>query len=125
MAYKVIFTKDADNDLKGLDKSVRTQVIKKVIALQENLFLGDPLGNKFGLDLTGYYKIYVAKKAYRIVYRLIGEQIEVVEIVGIGRRDKEEVYRLVVKRLKGIVHKKGGETVKQQHKKKKMKKEGD
>jgi len=125
MAYKVIFTNDADNDLKGLDKSIRTQVIKKAIALQENPFLGNPLGNKFGLDLTGYYKLYIAKKAYRIVYRLIGEQIEVVEIVGIGRRDKEEIYRLVVKRLKGIAQIKGGETgVMQQEKKKKTRKEG-
>lgn len=125
MAYKVIFTNDADDDLIGLDKSVRIKVIKKAIALQENPFLGDPLGNKFGLDLTGYYKIYVAKKTYRIVYHLIGEQVEVIEIVGIGKRDKEEVYRLVVKRLKGIAQKKGGETVKQQLKKKKTKKEGD
>ncbi len=126
MAYKVIFTNDADNDLKGLDKSIRTQVIKKAIALQENPFLGNPLGNKFGLDLTGYYKLYAAKKAYRIVYRLIGEQIEVVEIVGIGRRDKEEIYRLVVKRLKGIAQIKGGEAGGvQQEKKKKTRKEGD
>jgi mRNA interferase RelE/StbE len=102
MAYNVIFTKDARNDLEGLDKSIRTQVIKKAIALQENPFLGDALGNKFDLNLTGYYKLYVAKKAYRVVYRLIGEQIEVVEIVGIGKRDKEGIYRLVVKRLKGI-----------------------
>jgi mRNA interferase RelE/StbE len=102
MAYKVIFTKDAENDLERLDKSIRTQVIKKAIALQENPFLGDALGNKFGLDLTGYYKLYVAKKAYRIVYRLTGTQIEVVEIVGIGKRDKEEIYRLVVKRLRSI-----------------------
>ena len=102
MAYKVIFTKDAENDLERLDKSMRTQVIKKAIALQENPFLGDALGNKFGLDLIGYYKLYVAKKAYRIVYRLTGTQIEVVEIVGIGKRDKEEIYRLVVKRLKSI-----------------------
>jgi mRNA interferase RelE/StbE len=105
MAYKVSFTKDAENDLIGLDKSIRTQVIKKAVALQEDPFLGDPLGNKFGLDLTGYYKLYVAKKGYRIVYRLVGEQIEVVEIVGIGKRDKEEIYRLVVKRLKGIIPK--------------------
>jgi mRNA interferase RelE/StbE len=48
----------------------------------------------------------VAKKAYRIVYRLVGEQVEVVEIVGIGKRDKEEIYPLVVKRLKGIARKK-------------------
>jgi mRNA interferase RelE/StbE len=105
MAYKVVFTKDAENDLVDLDKSVRTQVIRKAAALQENPFLGDPLGKKFDLDLTGYYKLYMAKKAYRIVYRLVGEQIEVVEIVGIGKRDKEEIYRLVVKRLKGITPK--------------------
>jgi mRNA interferase RelE/StbE len=105
MAYKVTFTEDAAKDLKSLDKSIRTQVINKAIALQDNPFLGDPLGNKFGLDLTGYYKLYVAKKAYRIVYRLVGEAIEVVEIVGIGKRDKEEIYRLVVKRLKGVAKK--------------------
>ena len=100
MAYKVIFTEDAEKGLGNLDKSIRTQVIKKAIALQDNPFLGDPLGNKLGLDLTGYYKLYVAKKAYRIVYRLIGEQFEVIEIVGIGKREKEEIYRLTVKRLK-------------------------
>jgi mRNA interferase RelE/StbE len=105
MAYSVIFTEDAENDLKNLDKSIRTQVIKKAIALQDNPFFGDPLGNKFGLDLTGYYKLYAAKKAYRIVYRLIGEKIEVVEIIGIGKREKEEIYRLVVKRLKGVAKK--------------------
>jgi mRNA interferase RelE/StbE len=105
MAYSVIFTEDAENDLKNLDKSIRTQVIKKAIALQDNPFLGNPLGNKFGLDLTGYYKLYAAKKAYRIVYRLIGEKIEVVEIIGIGKREKEEIYRLVVKRLKGVAKK--------------------
>lgn len=102
MAYKVIFTKEAENDLERLDKSIRIQVIKKAVALQENPFLEDQLGNKFGLDLTGYHKLYVAKRAYRVVYRLIGAQIEVVEIVDIGKRDKEEIYRLVVKRLKGI-----------------------
>jgi len=105
MAYNVIFTEDAEKDLGSLEKSIRTHVIKKAIALQDNPFLGDPLGNKFGLDLKGYYKLYVAKKAYRIVYRLIGEEIEVVEIVGIGKRDKEEIYRLVVKRLKGVAKK--------------------
>ncbi len=124
MAYKVIFTRDADDDLKNLDKSIKTQVIKKAIALQENPFMGNPLGNKFSIDLTGYYKLYVAKKAYRIVYRLIGEQVEVVEIIGIGRRDKEEIYHLVVKRLRSIVQKGGGETGTRQHMKtKKRKKE--
>jgi hypothetical protein len=31
---------------------------------------------------------------------LLGEYIEVVEIIGIGKRDREEIYRIVAKRLK-------------------------
>jgi len=42
----------------------------------------------------------IAKKKYRIVYRLIGEHIEVIEIIGIGKRDKAEVYKIIAKRLK-------------------------
>jgi hypothetical protein len=36
------------------------------------------------------------------VYRLIGKHIEVIEIVGIGKRDKEETYKLMEKRLKKL-----------------------
>jgi mRNA interferase RelE/StbE len=32
----------------------------------------------------------------------MGEHIEVIEIVGIGKRDKEEIYKLVAKRLKKL-----------------------
>jgi hypothetical protein len=38
--------------------------------------------------------------------QIMGEEIEVVEIVDIGKRDKEEIYRLALKRLKGISGKK-------------------
>ncbi|MEI6127463.1 MAG: hypothetical protein WCQ99_13025, partial [Pseudomonadota bacterium] len=57
------------------------------------------LGNKYGMNLTGFYKLYAAKKKYRIVYRLSGEQIKIIEIIGIGKREKEEIYRLVANRL--------------------------
>jgi hypothetical protein len=33
------------------------------------------------------------------VYRLIGDQVEIVEIWGIGKREKEEIYHMVAKRL--------------------------
>jgi mRNA interferase RelE/StbE len=100
MAYKVEFHPDAERDFASLDGSVRKEVAKKIEALAENPFLGKPLGKKYGIDLTGFYKIYLSKKEYRIVYRLIGKHIEVIEIVGIGKRDKEEAYRLVARRLK-------------------------
>jgi hypothetical protein len=37
-------------------------------------------GNKNSIDLTGYYKIYLSKKAYRIVCRIIKDEIEIIEI---------------------------------------------
>lgn len=100
MPPKIEFLPDAAKDFDNLAGSLKKQAAKKIDALAKNPFLGHPLGNKLGIDLTGFYKVYFAKKKYRIVYRLLGEYIEVIEIVGIGERDKEEIYRLVAKRLK-------------------------
>ena len=100
MVYRIEFLPDAQKDFDALDGSVRKEVAKRMDALAENPFLGKPLGSKHGIDLTGFYKLYVAKKKYRIVYRLSGKYIEVIGMIGIGKRDKEEVYKLVARRLK-------------------------
>lgn len=100
MPYKVEFVPEALNDFDALDKSTKKQVAKKIDTLSENPLLGKPLGNKFGIDLTSFYKLYVAKKKYRIVYHLIGNSLEVIEIIAIGKRDKEEVYKIAAKRLR-------------------------
>jgi mRNA interferase RelE/StbE len=71
-------------------------------ALSENPFLGKPLANRLGINLTGFFRLYVARKKYRIVYRLVQDCLEVVEIIGIGKREKEEVYRLVLRRLQAL-----------------------
>jgi mRNA interferase RelE/StbE len=62
--------------------------------------LGEHLGNMFNINLTGFYKLYADNKRIRIVYKLIGEEIEIIEIWGIGKREKEEIYRLMGHRLK-------------------------
>ena len=103
MVYKIEFLPDAEKDFDALGGSIRKEVAKKIDALADNPFLGKPLGKKYGVDLTGFYKLYVSKKKYRIVCRLIGKHIEVIEIVGIGKRDKEEVYKLVARRLKKLI----------------------
>ena len=71
----------------------------KIDRLKENPYLGESLGNKNNIDLTGYYKIYVLKKTYRIVYRIVKNEIEIIEIWGIGRRDKMEIYKNIEKRI--------------------------
>jgi len=59
------------------------------------------LGNKNNIDLTGYYKIYFNKKKHRIVYRITKDEnkIEIIEIWGIGKKDKMEIYKDVEKRI--------------------------
>ena len=96
---KIQFIPEAVKDYKSLDGSVKKLVNEKIDKLKENPFLGEALGNKNGIDLTGYYKIYVAKKSYRIVYRIEKNEIEIIEVWGIGKRDKMEIYENIGKRI--------------------------
>lgn len=100
MAYKIVFIPEAVLDYKALDGSIKKSVKAKIDVLKENPFLGLQLGNKQNIDLSGFYKLYVHKKKYRIVYRIISpEKIEILEIWGIGKRDKAEIYKLIGRRL--------------------------
>ena len=101
MEYKIVFIPEAAKDYKDLDGSIKKSIETKIEELKKNPFLGEKLGHKFNIDLTGFYKIYVHGKRFRIVYRMITpEKIEVLEIWGIGKREKEEIYRTIGKRLK-------------------------
>ena len=100
MSYKIELIPEAQNDYKKLDGSIKKLVNKKLDELSEKPLLGEQLGNKHNIDLTGFFKIYIAKKSFRIVYRLITpSKIEIIEIWGIGKRDKEEIYRLIGKKI--------------------------
>lgn len=98
MKYKVTLFLDAASDFRRLDGSIKKQVAKQLKKLEKSPYFGEPLGNMRGFDLTGYYKIYAAKKSIRIVYRIIEKEI-VVEIIGIGKRADFEVYAEVARRL--------------------------
>ena len=102
MVFKIDFHPEAARDFDSLDGSVQKEVGKKIDALAENPFLGKPLGKKLGLDLTGFYKLYAFRKKTRIVYRIGKGYLEVIEIIGIGKRDKAEIYKLIVKRLEKL-----------------------
>ncbi|MDR2717780.1 MAG: type II toxin-antitoxin system RelE/ParE family toxin [Treponema sp.] len=94
------FIPEAEKDYKLLDGSIKKLVNEKIDDLKDDAYIGEELGNKNNIDLTGYYKIYVAKKKYRIVYRIVKNEIEIIEIWGIGKRDKMEIYKDVGKRIK-------------------------
>ena len=86
-----------EEDLKELDHSLRLLVFKKLKKLQNSPELGVLLGNKNNLDLSGLYKIYVAKKKVRIVYEIVDREL-IIYVIAIGKRDEMEVYRKASKR---------------------------
>jgi mRNA interferase RelE/StbE len=96
----ILFIPEAVKDYKALDGSIKKLVNEKIDNLKDDAYIGEELGNKNNIDLTGYYKIYVAKKKYRIVYRIVKNEIEIIEIWGIGKRDKMEIYKNIGKRIK-------------------------
>ena len=81
-----------------LDGSVKVLVKKQLEKLQKSPLLGEELGNKNGYDLTGYRKMYVNKKQIRIVYS-IKDEVLVINIVAIGKREDMEVYADASKRI--------------------------
>lgn len=99
MPYKVILTAGAAEDFRRLDGSLKKPVATQLRKLETSPRLGEHLGNRAGLDLTGYYKLYAAKKAIRIVYRILDQEI-LVEVVAIGKREDLAVYRDALNRLK-------------------------
>jgi mRNA interferase RelE/StbE len=100
LIHPIEFIPEAAIDYKKLDGSVKKKVDKKLDELSKNPSIGEHLGNKFNVNLTGFYKIYIDNKNYRIVYRIINNEIEIIEIWGIGKRDKEEIYKIIGKRHK-------------------------
>jgi mRNA interferase RelE/StbE len=93
------FIQEAANEYKTLDGSIKILANKQLEKLMKNPYIGEELGNKNNINLTGYYKIYFAKKTHRIVYRIVKNEIEIIEIWGIGKRDKMEIYHAINKRI--------------------------
>ncbi len=98
MAYKVEFLSEAAQEFEALDGSLRKIAAKQIDKLAERPELGEPLGKRMGIDLTGYRKIYFGKKAYRIVYEIQRQKLLIL-IIGIGKRERGEIYEEVARRL--------------------------
>jgi len=73
--YDFKFHAEAEKELEKLNRSVQvlfTKALKKILKSPE---LGIDLGNKNNLDLSGCKKMYFDNKRYRIVYKIIDDEI--------------------------------------------------
>jgi len=99
MKFDVRLTDESKKDFDRLDGSIKKHVLKKLILLETNPFLGKPLGNKAGIDLTGYYKLYVFKKKIRIIYKIVDQKL-IITIISIRKRENLAAYYLAYLRGK-------------------------
>jgi len=90
--YEIQYHPLVENDLKQLNNSVRIEVFKKIKKIGQSPQLGELLGHKNGMNLTGLRKMYVAKKQIRIVYEII-DNIILVKVLAIGKREDMQVYK--------------------------------
>jgi len=95
--YEIKYHPLIEKDLKQLNNSIRIEVFKKIKKIQKSPELGELLGNKNGMNLIGLRKMYVAKKQIRIVYEVI-ENIVLIKVLAIGKREDMEVYKQVAQR---------------------------
>ena len=100
--YTIEFFPEVEDDLKQLDHRVRLLVFKQLNKLSQSPQLGDLLGNKAGMDLSGCRKMYVDHKRVRIVYRII-EEVIVVEVIATAQRDDMSAYREASQRMESKV----------------------
>ena len=99
--WKVELIPEALDDFNSLDGSVRKRVLKQLVKLGKNPKYGEPLGNKAGINLDGYFKLYADRKRIRIVYEQIGE---IIKIIAIDKREDMGVYRIALKRILSMRH---------------------
>ena len=98
MAYNVEFLPEAAREFEALDGSLKKLATKQIEKIAGRPELGEPLGNRMGIDLTGYRKIYFGEKSCRIVYEIQRGKL-VILIIGIGKRERAEIYKEVAQRL--------------------------
>jgi len=94
--WKVELIPEAQGDFNKLDGSVKKLILKQLVKLEQNPKYGEPLGNKAGINLEGYFKLYADKKRIRIIYEEIDH---IIKIIAIDKREDLEVYQIALKRI--------------------------
>ncbi len=94
--YQVRLTAHASDDYNKLDGSQKTGILKGLKRIEQR---GMIAGEQLKGDLINCRKIKLRDAGLRIVFRQDGDNIKIMQIVAIGKRDKSKVYKDAIKRL--------------------------
>jgi mRNA interferase RelE/StbE len=94
MTYKLSFLKSAKKEWDKLTPSIQRQFKSKLAKRRE-----DPCIPKDKLaGMSDCYKIKLKASGYRLVYKAVNNKLTV-QVIAVGKRDKEEVYKLAHYRM--------------------------
>lgn len=93
MTYIIRFTKAAQKEWEKLDDSVKCLFARKLNERREN-----PRIPSAALSIKDCYKIKLRSQGYRLVYRVVDDQLLVV-VIAVGKRDNMAVYKVAESRL--------------------------
>lgn len=94
MTYKLSFLSSAKKEWEKLAPPIQRQFKTKISQRLEN-----PCVPKDKLaGMSDCYKIKLRASGYRLVYKVINDKISI-QVISVGKRDKDEVYRLAHKRM--------------------------
>jgi mRNA interferase RelE/StbE len=97
--YKLEFLESALREWQALDGSVKS-IFKK--HLEARLEIPHFPGSELRGPLAGCYKIKLRAQGYRLVYQ-VRDDVLVVLVIAIDRRDKDKVYQAALKRIQDLV----------------------
>ena len=98
--YKVIPFPEVEDDLFILPEEILKEVLEYLHKFQTDPYkYTKPLYNQGSLNLQGYRKTYVADAKYRIISKIEDNQVKIVEVVVVGKREDKEVYKEASKRI--------------------------
>lgn len=92
--FKLVFKRDAEKEWQKLDSTIKEQFKKK---LRERLV--NPRVESSRLNgMEDCYKIKLRSAGYRLVYQVRDSEL-VISVVAIGKRERNQVYKIAVKRV--------------------------
>ncbi|SOC39399.1 type II toxin-antitoxin system RelE family toxin [Salinicoccus kekensis] len=94
--YHLHFNVYSEEEYKNLDGSQKKLINKGLRRIQEQ---GMSAGQELRGELKHCRKLKYKKAGLRIIFRQDGDNIEIIEIVAIGKRSEKEVYKDAENRL--------------------------
>ena len=95
----------ATKEYKRLDGSIKKLVdvaFRKLEARADEI--GEELFDQKDTKLLGCRKVKFRKYGIRIVYRIVKDKVEIVQVIAVAKREDNEVYKLAHKRLVEILY---------------------